>query len=153
MVADSSTAPHFVYEDDPDLPGWKRWELGEAGRYNDFLGPLSVRMEGDVARVRMVPQHCHSNVSNNLHGGVLLGFVDVAMFAASRGFEVLTAGAGVTLDVSVQFLAAGSVASPVEAHVELLRETGRMLFLRGLVVQDSTTIGNFSGTLRKLSPR
>jgi hypothetical protein len=45
------------------------------------------------------------------------------------------------------------VGEPLEARIELLRETGRMLFLRGLIVQDSAgTVASFSGTLRKSSP-
>ena len=35
------------------------------------------------------------------------------------------------------------------ARVELLRETGRLLFLRGLVVQEAGTVASFSGTVRK----
>ena len=41
----------------------------------------------------------------------------------------------------------------MEARVELLRETGRLLFLRGLVVQgdDAEVMAEFSGTIRKPS--
>ena len=87
-----------------------------------------------------------------LHGGALLGFIDMAMFAACRGFGVLTAGAAVTLDLSTQFMGGATIDKPVEAQVELLRETGRMLFVRGIVVQDDAKIAAFSGTLRKSSP-
>tara|TARA_B100000678_G_C18103373_1_gene459759 strand:- start:130 stop:588 length:459 start_codon:yes stop_codon:yes gene_type:complete len=149
-MADPVPAPRFVYTDDPDLPGWKRWELADKSRFNAFLGPLSVRVEGEVARVRMVPEKRHSNLSDNLHGGVVLGFVDVALFAAARGMDRLHAGSAVTLDVAVQFMAAGSIGEAVEARVELLRETGRMIFMRGLVVQSHGNIANFSGTVRKL---
>ena len=86
-----------------------------------------------------------------VHGGALLGFMDVALFAASRGFGVLSAGGAVTLDLSAQFIGAGQVGEPLEARIELLRETGRMLFLRGLIVQDGQpTIASFAGTLRKM---
>ena len=39
----------------------------------------------------------------------------------------------------------------MEARVELLRETGRLLFLRGLVVQGDADakVAAFSGTIRK----
>nr|WP_246587049.1 PaaI family thioesterase [Stakelama flava] len=125
--------------------------MGQKGRFNDALGPLSVKVEGDIARVRMAVDTRHSNLADNLHGGALLAFVDVAMFAAARGFDVLHHGGAVTLDVAVQFMAAGSVAEPIEARVELLRETGRLLFLRGLIVQDHGNVANFSGTVRKVT--
>lgn len=146
-------SPVFSYEDDPDLPGWKRWQFRDATRFNAFIEPLHVRIRGDIARVRMVPRHDHSNMRGHVHGGALLGFMDVALFAAARGFGVLGAGGAVTLDLSAQFIGGGMIGIPLEARIELLRETGRMLFLRGLVVQDDVpTIASFTGTLRKSTP-
>ncbi len=147
------TSPVFTYEDDAELPGWKRWQFRDNTRYNAFIEPLHVRVEGEIARVRMLPRHEHSNMRDNVHGGALLGFMDVALFAASRGFGVLGAGGAVTLDLSAQFIGGGTIGVPMEARIELLRETSRMLFLRGLVVQDDRpTIASFTGTLRKSTP-
>ena len=147
-------SPVFSYEDDPELPGWKRWQCRDATRYNAFIEPLHVRVEGDIARVRMLPRRQHSNMRDNVHCGALLGFMDVALFAAARGFGVLGAGGAVTLDLSAQFIGGGVIGVPLEARIELLRETGRMLFLRGLVVQDDVpTIASFTGTLRKATER
>ncbi len=145
--------PVFSHEDDPELPGWKRWQFRDTTRYNAFIEPLHVRVEGEIARVRMLPRHEHSNMRDNVHGGALLGFMDVALFAAARGFGVLGAGGAVTLDLSAQFIGGGMIGVPLEARIELLRETSRMLFLRGLVVQDDRpTIASFTGTLRKSTP-
>jgi uncharacterized protein (TIGR00369 family) len=145
--------PPFTYDDDPDLPGWKRWQFRDPTRFNSFFDPLAVRMEGEIARVRMVPRHDHSNMRNYMHGGALLGFIDVALFAAARGFGVIQAGGAVTLDLSAQFIGGGVTGEPLEARIELLRETKNMLFLRGLVVQDGQpTIASFTGTLRKSTP-
>lgn len=141
----------FLYEDDPESPGWKRWWLPDPNRFNAFLGPISVRAEDGVARVRMQPQEQHSNLRGHMHGGALLGFIDVALFAAARGLGVLTVGTAMTLDLSTQFIAGADISRPVEARVEVLRETGRLLFLRGLVVQDDATIASFLGTVRKPS--
>jgi acyl-coenzyme A thioesterase PaaI-like protein len=88
-----------------------------------------------------------------MHGGALLGFIDCALFAAARGLGVLQAGGAVTLDLATQFIGGAALDRPVEARVELLRETGRLLFLRGLIAQDETpTIASFSATLRKSTP-
>ena len=146
-------SPFFSYEDDPDLPGWKRWQFRDSTRFNSFLEPLQVKLEDGKARVRMMPRHDHSNMRDNVHGGALLGFMDVALFAASRAFGVLSAGGAVTLDLSAQFIGGGMIGEPLEAHIELLRETSRMLFLRGLILQEGRpTIASFTGTLRKSSP-
>lgn len=146
-------SPAFTYEDEPTEPGWKNWRFRDPTRFNGFLEPLLVKVEGDTARVRMHPLHRHSNMRDQVHGGALLGFMDVALFAAARGLGVLAAGGAVTLDLSAQFIGGGRIGVPLEARVELLRETKRMLFLRGLIVQDGVgTIAGFSGTLRKSTP-
>ena len=146
----SPDAHRFVFEDDPDLPGWKRWSLTDTTRFNSIFGPLSVLIDEGVARVRFSPGHEHSNLRGDVHGGALLGFMDMALFAAGRSFGVLTAGTAATLDLSAQFIAGAPVATgPVEARVELLRETRRFLFMRGLIVQGEATIASFSGTVRK----
>jgi uncharacterized protein (TIGR00369 family) len=144
-----SDEPAFQFGEDPDNPGWHSWRLRDETRYNGFLGPLLVRRDGAMARVRMTPEHKHSNLSGAVHGGTTLGFIDTALFAASRMFGLIEAGTAVTLDLSVQFIGAGQVDRILEAEVELLRETRRLLFLRGLVTQDDEKVAAFSGTIRK----
>ena len=148
-MTDASEEAVFLYDDDPAEPGWKRWRFRDPERYNAFLEPIHVRVEDGVARVRMTPGLHHSNMREAVHGGALLGFMDVALFAASRGLGAL-AGTAVTLDLSAQFIDAGRIGEPLEARVELLRETRRMLFLRGLVVQEGRpVVASFTGTLKK----
>jgi uncharacterized protein (TIGR00369 family) len=147
--------PAFDSSPDPDNPGWLKWQMTDPSRYNGtVLGKMLVRSEGDgKARLRMFPGHVHSNLSNAIHGGVTLGFIDVAMFGASRMFGLIEAGTAVTLDLSVQFIGAGVVGEPLDAEVELLKETGRLLFMRGLVLQGENRIAAFSGTIRKPTKR
>ena len=150
-MSDEPPQPPFLYDDDPGEPGWKRWQFRDPTRFNAFIEPVHVRIDGDIARVRMLPRREHSNMRDAVHGGALLGFIDIALFAGSRGFGVIGAGGAVTLDLSAQFIGAGVWGRPLEARVELLRETGRMLFLRGLVVQEEQPmIASFTGTLRKM---
>lgn len=149
--------PPFLYTESPDHPGWMTWALADPTRFNSLFGPFLLKVEGQIARVRMTPGHQHSNLSNAVHGGALLGFVDMALFAASRGFGLIEAGTAVTLDLSTQFIGRGVIGQPIEAQVELLRETGRLLFLRGLVVQGEgdaeEKILAFAGTIRKPTKR
>ena len=148
MTEDSTFA--VIYADDPDLPGWKRWEFLDSSRFNSFLEPVHVRVEDAVARVRMMPLQMHSNLRDRVHGGALLGFMDISLFAAGRAFGALQAAGAMTVDLSAQFIDAGRIGVPIEARLELLRETRNMLFMRGLIVQEEvTTIASFSGTLRK----
>jgi len=144
------TKPSFIHQPDPENPGWMTWQLSDPTRFNSLLGRMMVRLEPDgQARIRMFPEHVHSNLSDNIHGGTTLAFIDVALFAASRLFGLIEAGTAVTLDLSVQFIGPGRVGEPMDAVVELLRETGRLLFLRGLIVQGDNTVASFAGTIRK----
>lgn len=146
------TPPAFLHDPDADHPGWLRWELSEPDRFNSMLGKMIVRHETDGhVRVRCFPGRLHSNLANNVHGGALLAFIDVALFAAARMHGVIEAGTAVTLDLSVQFIGAGRIDMPLDAVTEMLRETRRLVFLRGLVVQEDATVAAFSGTIRKPS--
>ena len=145
------TAPAFLDEDDADHPGWRTFRLSDPTRFNTLLGPMRYRIDGALARVRMTPEHRHSNLRDHVHGGALLGFIDVSLFAATRGFGLITAGTAVTLDLDTQFIGGGRIGEAIEAQVEVLKETGRLIFLRGLVVQgtDEARVAAFSATIRK----
>jgi uncharacterized protein (TIGR00369 family) len=99
----------------------------------------------------MFPDKSHSNLGDMVHGGAILTFIDIAFFAGGRRAGANVAHA-VTLDCSVQFVSKGRLGIPLDAEVELLRETGRLAFFRGRVVQEDEIVAAFSGTLRKSSP-
>ncbi|MBC7491765.1 MAG: PaaI family thioesterase [Novosphingobium sp.] len=115
---------------------------------------MIVRLDPDGrARTRMFPERRHTNLADNLHGGTILSLIDVSLFSCSRMFGLIEAGTSVTLDLSVQFLGAGKADQPLDAVAELLKETRRLLFLRGLVEQDGEAIAAYSGTIRKPTAR
>ena len=69
-------------------------------------------------------------------------------------FGVLNVGPSVTLNLDTQFIGAGRIDEPLDAVTELVRETGRLVFLRGMVVQgesDRDIVATYSGTIRKAS--
>ena len=146
----------FIYEPDPDNPGWHRWELADDTRFNaQTMGRMLVRREGDrTCRVRMFPERKHSNLLDMVHGAVTLALVDIALFAAMRTLLDGNAGGSVTLELSSQFIGAGALGEPLDAVVEVMRETKRLVFMRGTVVQgeaDERLVASFSGIVRKPS--
>lgn len=144
----------FEQEEDAANPGWYHWRLSDPTRFNGLLGPFLVRREDDGRiRLRCLPEHRHSNLASNVHGGAILGYVDIAMFATSRIHGIVKAGTAVTLDLSAQFIGTAVVGKPLECVSEVLRETGRLAFLRGLVEQDGAIVASYSGTIRKPSKR
>lgn len=133
----------------PDMPGWSRWEVKEAERFATVLGGLAVRRDGDRAVLRLHPRAALSNLAGKLHGGALLTFIDTALFVAPLALGDERAPRGVTIELSTQFAAAADVDRPVDAIVEITRETGRMMFLRGTVEQGEDMIATFMGIVRK----
>jgi acyl-coenzyme A thioesterase PaaI-like protein len=157
-IEEPKRAEHFDAEALDD--GWLSWNLNDQTRFNSFIEPLSVRRELPLpdgrprARVRMMPTRKHSNLGDNVHGAVTLALIDVSLFAASHQFGSLNAGFSVTLDLNTQFIGGGRLEEPLDAVVEQVRETGRLIFLRGMVVQgpdDKHIVAAFSGTIRKAS--
>jgi uncharacterized protein (TIGR00369 family) len=141
--------PLIRHEPDPDHPGWWSWDIADDTRFNATIGKLLVRADAPGrATCRMFPEERHANLGNMVHGGAILTFVDMAFFAGGRlaGAEVMRA---VTLDCQVRFLSPGRIGVPLDAEVELLRETRRLAIMQGKVVQDGELVAAFSGTLRK----
>jgi acyl-coenzyme A thioesterase PaaI-like protein len=141
--------PLIRHEPAADHPGWWTWELSGEPRYNGTIGKLLVRGDGPGrARCRMFPETLQSNLGNFVHGGAILTFIDMALFAGGFAAGVDTAEA-VTLDLSAKFLSPRPIGLPLDTGVELLRETGRLAFLRGLAEQEGEIIASWSATLRK----
>jgi acyl-coenzyme A thioesterase PaaI-like protein len=145
---------HFIHEPIPGEPGWWSWDFKREGLFNALLGPLRVcRTDDGRALVRMIPESRHGNLVDVVHGGALLGFIDIALFAGARVHGVEMIGRAVTIDLQTQFIGAGLIGLAMDAEVEILRETKRLLFLRGIVHQKegSHLVASFSGIIRKPS--
>ncbi len=155
-MADAPPLSNFICEPDAENPGWLRWRIADPARFNEaVLGKQLVRAEGpDHCRMRILPQvPLHTNSAGNVHGAITLALIDVSLFAAMNVLRGTDAGRSVTLDLTSQFIGSGDAARPLDSVVELLRETQRLAFLRGLVVQDDDIVASFSATVRKPSVR
>jgi acyl-coenzyme A thioesterase PaaI-like protein len=142
--------PLIHHAPDPDHPGWWTWDVAGPERYNASIGKLLVRPEGPGrARCRIFPGTYQSNLGEVAHGGAILTFIDMALFAGGRLAGLSDVSHAVTLDLSCQFINAGRLGEPLDCAVELLRETGRLAFLRGIVEQEGRVVASWTGTLRK----
>ena len=111
---------------------------------------MLVRTEGDdSARLRMVPKTLHSNLFDGVHGGVIMALIDCALFATAHTICTADAAGAVTLDIGCKFIGPARLDDPLDAVTQVLRETGRLIFLRGLVEQDGVLVASYSATIRK----
>ena len=146
--------PDFGFAPDPDSPGWQLRPAIATGRFVDLFGEMRVRIEApDRARLRVMPEERHRNIGEAAHGGFLLALIDQSYFVVPAALGIAGALGGVTIDSATQFVSPVAIGKPVDAVVEVLRETGRMIFLRGLIEQDGVRALAFSGTIRKASQR
>jgi len=141
--------PAIRHEADTDHPGWFTWDVSGPQRFNNAIGKLLVR-RGEDGRgwCRMFPEQAHSNLGDKVHGGALMTFVDMALYAGGA-MACANVAQAVTLDCSVQFLSPGELGEPLDAELELLSETGRLVFVRGRVVQGGRLVATYSACLRK----
>lgn len=144
----------FEHREHPDHPGWFTWRLVDESRYNGVvMGELLTRVEDGRCRLRMFPERRHTNLQEMIHGAVTLGLIDISLFAAMHTLTGGDAGPAVTLELSTQFIGAGRPDEPLDSVVEVMRETGRLIFLRGEVVQGAHLVAAFSGLVRKAGQR
>lgn len=139
--------------------GWFTWNMIDRTRFNTaVLGAMQVRKEGKLCRLRMFPERRHTNLTDNVHGGVTLALIDISLFSAMHINGSGEAGPSVTVELSTQFVGGGNPALPLDAVTEIVRETGKMLFLRGQCVQvqrdgSEAIIASYSGIIRKMRSR
>lgn len=146
----SGTMAHGPYA------GWKKWHDAPQGRFTDHLGDIFYRDgawpdgSGVLSAIETAPHH--ANGLGALHGGFLMAFVDVAIFAAVR--HLLSASrAAVTLQASTDFLGAGVVGRPLEGRGRIVKETGKLIWVSGTLTQDDGQhlVAQWHGLLRKVA--
>lgn len=136
---------------DPDHDGWYSWGDFPRSSFAAATGRLLFRPDGPGRGIcRMFPTEDHMNMGGSIHGGAIMSFIDMSMFAGG-----LCAGMErahyVTLDLTTHFLARGQAGSPLDSHVELVRQTRGHAFLQGVVRQNGENCYSFSGTLKKVT--
>ena len=55
--------------------------------------------------------------------------------------------------MTTHFLSRGKAGIPLDAHVELIRQTRSLAFLQGVVRQEGEPCYSFSGTLKRIRDR
>ena len=145
----------FEHGPDPDNPGWRHWNLKDPTLFNGaVMGRLITRVDEDGrARLRMFPERRHQNLQGIVHGAVTLSLIDISLFTTMHTIGSGNAGPSVTLELSTQFTGAGQPDRPLDAVTEIVRETGGLVFVRGMVVQDDHRVASFSGIVKKMRPK
>jgi uncharacterized protein (TIGR00369 family) len=151
-VVEEARVPPGV-QPDADHPGWYSWGDFPRSSFAAATGRLLFKPDGPGRGIcRMFPTEDHINPGGSIHGGAVMSFIDMSIFAGGfcAGME---RGHYVTLDLTTHFLARGRPGTPLDAHVELVKQTRGHAFLQGVVRQDGGPCYSFSGTLKRVTPR
>ena len=145
----------FEHGPDPENPGWRHWNLKDDSLFNGaVMGKLITRVDDDgKARLRMFPERRHENLQGIIHGAVTLALIDISMFTTMHTIGTGDAGPSVTLELSTQFVGGGDPSRPLDAVNEIVRETGKLVFVRGQAVQGDDVVASYSGIIRKIRAR
>jgi uncharacterized protein (TIGR00369 family) len=138
---------------DSDFPGWYSWGDFPLSSFAAATGRLLFRPAGPGrGEVRMFPTEAHMNMGGSIHGGAVMSFIDMAMFAGGR-CAGMADGHYVTLDLTTHFLARGQAGVPLDAQVQLVRQTRGHVFVQGVCVQEGEPCYSFTGTLKRIRAR
>jgi acyl-coenzyme A thioesterase PaaI-like protein len=130
--------------------GWAAWSDPHPDTFLQAIGRGYMRSDAPgKALVGLETRANHRNRVDTLHGGFLAAFADHAYFGGLWVMGHKAQVNGVTIDLSMQYLGAGKVGPDLFADVEMLRETGRLFFLRMLITQDGQPVAASSATIRK----
>ena len=137
---------------DPDHEGWFSWGDFPRGSFAAQTGRLLFKPDGEGrAKTRMHPDASHQNMGGSIHGGAVMSFIDMSLFAGGR-CAGMHEGHYVTLDCHTRFVARGRVGVPLDAHVHLLKQTkGGLVFFEGHCEQEGEICYAFTGTLKRVT--
>ena len=134
--------------------GWLSFGDLPPNNFAGSIGPLHYRDAGnEVVQVRMMPTPAMLNMGGSVHGGAVMTFIDMAIFAGGR---ILGRAPGhyVTLDCATHFIARTMPDEPLDAFVRMVGQTrGGLVFMSGHCEQAGATTHSFTGTLKKIRDR
>ena len=139
---------------DLDAEGWLSFGDIPPESFAAAIGPMHYRNAGNgVVQVRMHPTGLMLNMGGSIHGGAVMTFIDMAIFAGGR-IVGRDPGHYVTLDCSTHFIARTMAGEPLDAFVRLVGKTkGGIAFMAGHCEQHGQPTHNFTGTLKRIRER
>lgn len=128
---------------------WRVWDFGGSGLWPELWPPVSYRelRAGLIEATVGMPDRA-GNRLGLVHGGFLasLGEHLLGIFMEARG----AGDKCVTVTLSFDYPAPLQRQLPIDARIELMRETGRMQFVRVELAQGQAIGLHGIGTVRKL---
>lgn len=140
------TSPTAAITEALSMQGWRPRDLpGFIGH----SGPLWTRREGESWAYGLLVEDRHLNPAGRAHGGALMTLIDHALSTVS--WEASGRKPCVTLQMDCHFVAALSPGQFAEVRVEIVHQTGGLVFAKGLMSADGSVVLTAQAVLRKLT--
>ncbi|MES2271506.1 MAG: PaaI family thioesterase [Pseudomonadota bacterium] len=131
---------------------WRSFDFTGTGTWPELWPAVLFRTERpDFAHFRVDPPAKAGNKLGGLHGAFLAGLAENCLgilFYAATGRPDC-----VTVSMAIDYPDSGHVGAPIDGEVELMRETGRMQFLRIVLRQGDAVLVHGTGVMRKVTAR
>lgn len=113
------------------------------GAFVDLIGPLLMRMAGDVVTLRLRVDDKHLNARGRVHGAIITALLDLVM---GRNVTASTGRPVVTASLTASFLSAAQLGDWLEASGTVTRAGRTLAFALGTVAVDERPVATAAGT-------
>lgn len=129
--------------------GWAKVPMQPTG-YARTLGQVYCRRDGDDGLVGFETSPENGNMLGKLHGGFLMTAMDSSLFLISH--MMLGTESVVTLQAGTDFLTPGEIGEPIVVRGRVVKESGRLIWLRGVIEQQggAALTTQWSAIMRKI---
>jgi acyl-coenzyme A thioesterase PaaI-like protein len=128
---------------------WLTWDYSGTGEWPEKWPPVRLRRISEHHILfEVMPGQGTGNMLGGLHGGFLSSYAENALGIFVAPFDLPVQA--ITVSLSFDYPAGGRAGVLLEGEAELVRETGRMQFVRLTLSQEGHPILIGSGVLRKV---
>jgi len=128
---------------------WQLWDCKGSGQWPEKWPAVRfIQPKDDYIRFEIMPPADAGNMLGGLHGGFLASYAEhvLGIFVVPFDLPVQT----VTVSLNFDYPSGGRVDVLLEGEAELIRETGRMQFIRLTLSQEGQPVLVGNGVLRKV---
>ena len=133
----------------PDAAGWLTWDYTGTGEWPEKWPPVRLRRDSERRILfQMTPGEDAANMLGGLHGGFLSSYAEhvLGIFVVPFDLPFQT----VTISLNFDYPAGGFTGVLLEGEAELVRETGKLQFVRLTLSQQGQIVLIGNGVLRKV---
>lgn len=145
----TARAPGNTYTTEQGKGEWADWLTSRCDPYEDLSGPFYCRRnKNGTMQTAFRVENKHLNNSGFVHGGCLMAFADFSLFWIAH--QEIRDFPAVTASFNSEFIGSAEEGDMLQAAGEVVRATGSLIFVRGLISNESSPILNFSAILKKV---